>query len=202
MLKEALIVIDVQNDLCVGGTLAIMEEDSVFPAINRLIDHHRHIILTQDWHTPDHVSFASNHAGKVPYNTITMPYGEQILWPDHCVMNTNGAAFHPGLNTAPAGLILRKGCNSGIGSHSAFFESDRSTQTGLAGYLKERGMERLIFCGLATDFCVACSAIDAIFCGFQARVVLDACRAIDLEGSFDKALKKMQKNGIELTLSA
>lgn len=202
MQKEALIVVDMQNDFCPGGALGVIWEDSILPPVNRLIERHRHIILTQDWHTPDHTSFSANHAGKSPYDIISMPYGKQILWPSHCVMGTEGAAFHPELNTTTAELVLRKGYHTDIDSYSAFFENDRTTPTGLAGYLQERGMERLVFCGLTTDFCVACSALDAAQCGFQATVVLGACQAIDMEGSLNIALKEMRKNGIELLLSA
>lgn len=201
-MREALIVVDVQNDFCAGGALAVVDDDSVLPAINHLIGRYGHVILLQDWHPADHSSFASNHPGQQPYATVAMPYGEQILWPDHCIQNTQGAAFHPRLDTASAELILRKGCHRAVDSYSAFFENDRTTPTGLAGYLRERNVEQLTFCGLATDFCVAYSALDAVRQGFRARVVMDACRAIDLNGSLDTALKQMQQSGIALSLSA
>lgn len=202
MLREALIVIDVQNDFCAGGALAVTEGDSVIPVINRLIDRHRHVVLTQDWHPSAHASFASNHSGKALYDTVTMACGNQVLWPDHCVMGTHGAAFHPELNTAPARLVLRKGCNPDVDSYSAFFENDCTTQTGLAGYLKEHGVDRLALCGIATDFCVMYSALDAIRLGFQTRVASDACLAIDLDGSLDRAIGEMRCNGVELLLSS
>lgn len=199
--KEALIVVDVQNDFCAGGALAVTADDAIIAAVNRLIGRYRHVILTQDWHAPDHGSFASNHVDKVPYDTITLPYGPQILWPDHCIRGTKGADFHPLLQTSTAALVLRKGCDPAVDSYSAFFENDRQTQTGLGAYLKERGVERLTLCGLATDFCVAYSALDAVRYGFQTRVVLGACQAIDINGSLDEALRHMQSNGVELTLS-
>lgn len=202
MYDEALVVIDVQNDFCPGGTLAVADGDAVILPINKLIAKAKHVILTQDWHPVGHASFASSHANANPFSEIMMPYGHQTLWPDHCIRGTNGADFHHDLDTSTCELILRKGYDRDIDSYSAFFENDRTTPTGLAGYLKERNISKLTFCGLATDFCVAYSALDAIKCGFSASVVLSACRAIDLEGSLDTALDAMQKNGVELLLTA
>src|SRR5690554_2559485 len=182
---KALIVIDIQNDFCPGGSLAVDGGDEVVPVINRLIGEFDHVILTQDWHPADHSSFASQHPGKAPFNDIEMAYGPQRLWPDHCVQGSRGAEFHPDLNITPAELIIRKGFRRGIDSYSAFFENDHATPTGLAGYLRERGLTDLTLAGLATDFCVAYSAIDAVEQGFNARVILEGSRAIDLAGSLD-----------------
>ena len=184
---DALLVIDVQNDFCPGGGLAVADGQAVVPVINGLMPHFDEVLLTQDWHPPGHRSFASAHPGRTPFETVEMPYGEQTLWPDHCVQGTPGADFHAGLNTTPARLLIRKGFRPGIDSYSAFFENDRSTPTGLTGYLRERGLKRLFLCGLATDFCVAYSALDARAQGFEVTVLLDACRAIDLGGSLDAA---------------
>lgn len=201
-MKEALIVVDVQNDFCTGGALAVPDAEQILPPVNQLIERHRHVILTQDWHPADHISFADNHPGRRPYETISLTSGEQILWPQHCVAGTQGAGFHPALATERAGLILRKGCNPRMDSLSAFFENDRKTATGLAAYLHERGLQKLVFCGLATDFCVAFSAVDAVKCGFQAHVILTACQPIDVDGSLDRALRDMRANGVDLMLSA
>ncbi|WP_028033632.1 bifunctional nicotinamidase/pyrazinamidase [Chelativorans sp. J32] len=198
MAKEALIVIDIQNDFCPGGALAVDNGDEVVPIINRLIQQFDHVILTQDWHPAGHSSFASSHSGKAPFETIAMPYGEQTLWPDHCVQGTQGAEFHPGLEWTKAELIIRKGFRGGIDSYSAFFENDHETPTGLAGYLRERGIAKVTLAGLATDFCVAYSALDARKQGFDATVVLQACRAIDLGGSLAAMTQRMKAAAVEL----
>jgi nicotinamidase/pyrazinamidase len=195
---DALIVIDVQVDFCPGGALAVAEGDAVVPFVNALMDNFATVVLTQDWHPADHASFASSHPGAAPFQTVAMPYGAQTLWPDHCVQGTPGAAFHPGLRTDPAALILRKGMNRGIDSYSAFFENDRTTPTGLAGWLRDRGVTTLTFAGLATDYCVAWSALDAARLGFQVSVALGACRAIDLNGSLDQARAAMAAAGVRL----
>jgi nicotinamidase/pyrazinamidase len=194
--RDALIVIDVQNDFCPGGALAVPEGDAVVPLINRLSQQFRQAVLTQDWHPPGHRSFASSHPGRAPFSSLSLPYGEQTLWPDHCVQESAGAQFHPGLEVGCAQLILRKGFRAEIDSYSAFFENDRRTPTGLAGYLRERGFERLVLAGLATDYCVAYSAIDAAQLGFSVLVVLEACRAIDLGGSLATALEQMRAAGV------
>ena len=186
-----LVVVDVQNDFCPGGALEVPDGDAVVPAINRIAPRFAARVLTQDWHPPGHRSFASSHAGRAPFETAELSYGEQVLWPDHCVQGTAGAAFHPGLATDGADLVLRKGFRPEIDSYSAFYENDRRTSTGLAGYLRGRGISRLFFVGLATDFCVAWSAIDGAREGFEATVVEDACRAIDLDGSLAAAWEEM-----------
>lgn len=198
MAGEALIVIDVQNDFCPGGSLAVVGGDEILPLINEMIGGFEHVVMTQDWHPADHSSFASNHAGKQPYDTAAMPYGEQTLWPDHCVQGSGGAAFHPALKWAKAELVLRKGYHRHIDSYSAFFENDRTTPTGLAGYLRERGIGKITLVGLATDFCVAYSALDAVELGFDVTVRLDACRAIDLAGSLDRMVGKMKAAGVTI----
>lgn len=180
---DVLIAVDPQNDFCPGGALAVPCGDEIVPAINRLARRFAHVILTQDWHPVGHSSFASSHRGKKPFETIRMPYGEQMLWPDHCVQGTRGAAFCDGLAVPRAELVIRKGFHPRIDSYSALYENDRRTPTGLAGYLRERGFTRLFFAGLAFDFCVRYSAEDARRHGFEAVVVEDACRAIDLAGS-------------------
>ncbi|AMY68108.1 bifunctional nicotinamidase/pyrazinamidase [Frigidibacter mobilis] len=194
----ALIVIDVQTDFCPGGALAVAEGDAVIPAINAMMPGFGIVVLTQDWHPANHSSFAGNHPGAAPFSQIDMPYGPQVLWPSHCVQGTEGAGFHPALDTARADMILRKGFRPGIDSYSAFFENDRSTATGLEGYLRERGAQRLVLTGLATDFCVAYSALDAVRLGFAVTVRLDACRAIDLNGSLAAALGQMRAAGVTL----
>ena len=198
MATKALIVIDVQNDFCPGGALAVDQGDQVVPVINQLMGQFDHVILTQDWHTADHSSFASQHAGKAPFENIEMAYGSQTLWPDHCVQGSHGADFHPELNLMPAELIIRKGFRTEIDSYSAFFENDHVTPTGLTGYLRERGLSELTFVGLATDFCVAYSALDAVGQGFSARVLLEACRGIDLMGSMETMIGKMKAVGVDL----
>ncbi|MEO3389371.1 bifunctional nicotinamidase/pyrazinamidase [Mesorhizobium sp. CAU 1741] len=199
MTDKALIVIDVQNDFCPGGALAVDGGDEIIPVVNRLIGAFDHVILTQDWHPAGHSSFASSHQGRSPFDTITMPYGEQTLWPDHCIQGTEGAQFHPGLEWTKAELVIRKGFRPAIDSYSAFFENDHQTPTGLAGYLRERGLSDLTLIGLATDFCVAYSALDAIRSGFKATVLLEACRAIDLGGSLSAMTQEMTAEGVVLT---
>lgn len=198
MAAEALIVIDVQNDFCPGGALAVADGDRVVAPINALIARFEHVVLTQDWHPAGHSSFASTHPGKSPFETIAMPYGEQVLWPDHCIQGTRGAAFRSDLGWMKAELVIRKGFRRTIDSYSAFFENDHETPTGLAGYLRERGIDRLTFAGLATDYCVAYSALDARRSGLAATVVMDACRAIDLGGALAAMTEKMQAAGVEL----
>ena len=199
MAEEALIVIDVQNDFCPGGALAVEDGDAIVPIVNRIIQAAPHVILTQDWHPAGHSSFASRHAGKAPFETVEMEYGLQTLWPDHCVQGTKGAAFHPDLDWTRAELVVRKGFRPAIDSYSAFFENDRATPTGLGGYLKERGIRNLTLVGLATDFCVAYSALDAARLGFSVTVALEACRAIDLGGSLAVMKAEMQKAGVVLS---
>lgn len=198
MIGHALLVVDVQNDFCLGGALAVDKGDEILPVINRLIDENEHVILTQDWHPAGHSSFATSHSGKKPFDTIDMPYGKQTLWPDHCVQGTNGAEFHPGLQWTRAQLVIRKGFRIGVDSYSAFYENDRQTPTGLSGYLRDRNIGSLTITGLATDFCVAYSALDAVSHGFDVRVRLDACRGIDIGGSMNAMLDQMQKAGVEL----
>jgi len=198
MAEEALIVIDVQNDFCPGGALAVERGHEVVPIINGLIQRFDHVILTQDWHPAGHSSFASSHPGKSPFETVQMHYGEQTLWPDHCIQGTPGAMFHDELEWTKAELIIRKGFRSAIDSYSAFFENDHRTPTGLTGYLRERGISRVTLAGLATDFCVAYSALDARKQGFEATVVLQASRAIDLGGSLAAMTERMKAAGVEL----
>lgn len=195
---EALIVIDVQNDFCPGGALAVADGDAVVPAINALMGDFAVKVLTQDWHPATHASFAANHPGAAAFSTTEMPYGPQVLWPTHCVQGTEGAAFHAGLETDAADLVIRKGFRPGIDSYSAFFENDRRTPTGLEGYLRTRGVTHLTLAGLATDFCVAYSALDAARLGFAVTVPLSACRAIDLDGSLQAALDQMRAAGVTL----
>ena len=194
---DCLLIIDVQNDFCPGGALAVPEGDRVTEVINRLGERFAHRVLTQDWHPPGHLSFASSHPGRQPMETAPLPYGEQVLWPDHCVQGTPGAEFHPALEIRGAELILRKGFRRAIDSYSAFFENDRTTPTGLGAYLRERGFERLWLAGLATDFCVAFSAIDACRAGFATHVIEDACRSIDVDGSLEAAWREMRAAGVE-----
>jgi len=196
--RDALIVIDVQNDFCPGGALAVSDGDEVVAVANRLMERFGRVVLTQDWHPPDHRSFASAHPGRQPFESIDMPYGAQTLWPDHCVQGTVGADFHPALDTKRAALIVRKGYHPLIDSYSAFFENDRRTSTGLGGWLRELGVRRVFVCGLAMDYCVHYSAIDARRLGFEVVVLLDACRAIDLDGSLAAALDTMRKAGVAL----
>ena len=195
-MTTALIVIDMQTDFCPGGALAVAGGDDIVTPINALMRDFGAVVLTQDWHPADHASFASNHPGTAPFSLTQMPYGPQVLWPDHCVIDTPGADFHPGLDLSRADLVIRKGFRPGIDSYSAFFENDRATPTGLAGYLRDRGLSELTFVGLAHDFCVAWSAIDAATLGFTATVVQSATRAIDLDGSLDRARADMHAAGV------
>lgn len=197
-MPNALIIIDVQNDFCPGGALAVADGDRIIPQINAMIADYDATILTQDWHPAGHSSFASSHAGKAPFDMIDMPYGAQVLWPDHCVQGTDGAGFHADLNTDAADMIIRKGYNPGIDSYSAFFENDHKTPTGLEGYLRTRGITTLTMVGLATDFCVHFSAVDAARLGFDVTVLEGACRAIDMDGSLAAARAAMQVAGVKL----
>ncbi|WP_135504373.1 bifunctional nicotinamidase/pyrazinamidase [Roseovarius aestuariivivens] len=197
-MTHALLVIDVQNDFCPGGALAVPGGDEIVPGINALMETAEAVILTQDWHPAGHSSFASSHDGKAPLQMIDMPYGPQVLWPDHCVQGSEGAAFHPGMNTTRADLIIRKGYNPLIDSYSAFFENDHKTPTGLHGYLQTRGIDRLIMVGLATDFCVNFSAVDAAQLGYDVTLDPALCRAIDLDGSLGKAMEGMREAGVRL----
>ena len=195
---HALLVIDVQNDFCPGGALAVPDGDAIVSGINALMPGYDAVILTQDWHPAGHSSFASSHAGNAPYDLAQMPYGPQVLWPDHCIQQTSGAAFHADLRT-DADLIIRKGFRPEIDSYSAFFENDKTTPTGLEGYLRTRSIERLTLVGLATDFCVHFSAVDAAALGFAVTVRQDLCRAINLDGSLAAAVEAMTKAGVTLT---
>lgn len=197
-MTTALIVIDLQNDFCPGGALAVPEGDQIVSGINALMETFGAVILTQDWHPAGHSSFASSHPGKSPYEMIQMPYGPQILWPDHCVQGSEGAAFHAGLNTTRADLILRKGYNPAIDSYSAFFENDQTTPTGLHGYLQTRGITDLTMVGLATDFCVNYSALDAARLGYRVTLRRDLARGIDLDGSLNAAEAAMAAAGVTL----
>ncbi|MCT4684670.1 MAG: bifunctional nicotinamidase/pyrazinamidase [Roseicyclus sp.] len=197
-MTQALIVIDVQNDFCPGGALAVPEGDLIVPGINALMAEFSAVILTQDWHPAGHSSFASEHPCKEPMEMTEMPYGPQVLWPDHCIQGSIGAQFHPDLTVDRADLILRKGFNRAIDSYSAFFENDRQTPTGLEGYLKTRGITRLTMVGLATDFCVNYSAVDAAKLGFVVTVRQDLCRAIDFGGSLAAAQAGMTDAGVTL----
>ncbi len=196
--NEALIVIDVQNDFCPGGALAVTDGHQVVAPINRIMGDFQAVILTQDWHPADHASFADNHPGRTPFEMIELAYGPQVLWPAHCIQGSPGAAFHADLHTDRADLIIRKGFRAQIDSYSAFFENDQRTVTGLDGYLRSRGFDTLTMVGLATDFCVAYSAQDAARLGYKVRVVESACRAIDLDGSLAAARKAMTEAGVEL----
>ena len=180
---DGLIIIDVQNDFCPGGALAVTGGDAIIPRINMLMGEFSVRVLTQDWHPANHSSFAANHPGAAPFSVIQMSYGPQVLWPSHCIQGSPGAAFHPALQTDPADLVIRKGFRAEIDSYSAFFENDRTTPTGLDGYLRSRGVNALILVGLALDFCVAYSALDAARLGFRVTVPESTCRAIDLGGS-------------------
>ena len=195
--QDVLLVIDVQNCFTPGGSLAVKDGDAIIPIINRLAGGFQHVVLTQDWHTPGHVSFASTHPGKKPFETTSLPYGTQVLWPDHCVQGTEGAALHKDLKIPQAELVIRKGYRQQMDSYSAFYEADGKTPTGLAGYLRERGLKQVFLVGLATDFCVAWSALDARKAGFDAVVIEDACRGIDVNGSLAKAWQDMQGAGVK-----
>jgi nicotinamidase/pyrazinamidase len=195
-ISEAILVIDVQNDFCPGGALAVEGGDQIVAPINALVPEFAVRVFTQDWHPADHSSFASQHDGKEPFTLTDMPYGPQVLWPDHCIIGSDGAAFHPKLDTRPADLILRKGFRRGIDSYSAFFENDHETPTGLEGYLRTRGVQSVTLVGLATDYCVNFSAVDAAKLGFRVRVIESLCRAIDLEGSLAAAKDGMAAAGV------
>ncbi|MEC8643084.1 MAG: bifunctional nicotinamidase/pyrazinamidase [Pseudomonadota bacterium] len=195
---KALVVIDPQNDFCPGGALAVADGDSIMQPINEMMDTFDLVILTQDWHPQGHSSFASSHDGAAPFSLTEMPYGPQVLWPDHCIQGSDGAAFHPALDTVRADAVIRKGSNPAVDSYSAFFENDKATATGLAGLLRDRGCEDLTMVGLATDYCVAWSALDGVANDFRVEVRLPACRAIDLDGSLDKALGDMRDAGVTL----
>ena len=197
-MTHALIVIDVQNDFCPGGALAVSGGDEIVPGINALMAEFDAVILTQDWHPAGHSSFASSHEGAAPMSLTQMPYGPQVLWPDHCIQGSVGAHFHPDLTTDRADLIIRKGYNPAIDSYSAFFENDHATPTGLDGYLRTRGIDRLTMVGLATDFCVNYSAVDAAKLGYAVTVREDLCRAIDLDGSLAAARVGMRAVGVEV----
>ncbi|NWA25089.1 bifunctional nicotinamidase/pyrazinamidase [Pseudomonas gingeri] len=194
----ALVVIDMQNDFIPGGQLAVQGGDEIVPLINRLGARFRNVVIAQDWHPAGHVSFASSHPGHAPFDSVQLPYGPQTLWPDHCVQGSHGAQLHAELDLPHAQLIVRKGCNRDIDSYSAFVEADRRTPTGLSGYLKERGIDTVYLVGLALDYCVAWSALDARAAGFNTVLIVDACRAIDLEGSLQRALNEMEAAGVKL----
>lgn len=194
--ENVLLVVDVQNDFMPGGALAVPHGDEIVPVVNRLGAGFEHVVLTQDWHPRDHLSFAANHAGRQPFESIRLPYGEQVLWPEHCVQGTPGAALHVGLDVPHARLLIRKGYRRDVDSYSAFVEADRKTPTGLAGYLREHGVARVWCCGLATDYCVAWSALDARAAGFDVVVIDDACRAIDLYGSLARAHQELDAAGV------
>jgi nicotinamidase/pyrazinamidase len=199
---DVFLVVDAQNDFCPGGALAVPDGDAVVPVINRLAGGFAHVLLTQDWHPAGHTSFASSHPGRQPFEAIEVAYGAQTLWPDHCVQGSTGAQFHRDLEVTRAELIIRKGYDPAIDSYSAFYENDRTTATGLSGYLRTRGFERIFMAGLATDFCVAYSAIDAAREGFAVMVIEDACRAIDLDGSLAAAKAQMAEAGARLVASS
>jgi nicotinamidase/pyrazinamidase len=194
--RDVLLVVDIQNDFCPGGSLSVPRGDEVVPLINRLARDFAHVVLTQDWHPRGHLSFASSHLGKKPYQTIEAPYGTQVLWPDHCVQGTKGAALRDDLQIPHAELVLRKGYHRAIDSYSAFYENDRRTRTGLAGYLRERGFARVFLAGLAFDFCVRYSAEDAQRENFEAVVIEDACRGIDVDGSMEATRALFRTLGI------
>lgn len=199
--QDVLLVVDIQNDFCPGGALPVKNGNEVIDPIHRIASRFEHIILTQDWHPPNHFSFAVNHPGKRPYDSIRLDYGLQTLWPAHCVQDTFGAAFHRALHLPKAELILRKGFHADIDSYSAFFENDRVTPTGLASYLRERGLQRVFLAGLAFDYCVAYSALDARRLNLPAVVIRDACRAIDLNGSADRMEARFERAGVDVIQS-
>jgi nicotinamidase/pyrazinamidase len=200
--RTVLLVVDVQNDFCTGGSLAVAGGEDVVPVINALAKRFSHVVLTQDWHPPGHSSFASSHPGKRPFERVAMPYGSQVLWPDHCVQGTRGADFHPQLDLPHAQAVIRKGFHAHVDSYSGMLEADRTTPTGLCAYLKERGIRRLVILGLATDFCVNWTAQDAARAGFETCVVPEACRAIDLDGSLVRAREEMAAAGVGVLASA
>ncbi len=194
--NAVLIVVDVQNGFTPGGNLAVADADIIIPTINQLADCFKNVVLTQDWHPDNHISFAANHLDKQPFETIELDYGQQVLWPKHCVQDTQDAEFHPDLNIPTAQLIIRKGFHAHIDSYSAFMEADHTTMTGLTSYLKERGIDTVYVVGIATDFCVAWTALDAVKQGFKTLVVEDACKGIDLNGSLEHAWQTMQQQGV------
>jgi nicotinamidase/pyrazinamidase len=200
--QDVLLVVDVQNGFCRGGSLAVPGADETVPLINLIAKRFQHVVLTQDWHPADHRSFASAYPGRKPLETVELAYGPQVLWPDHCIQGSPGAEFHRDLDIPHAALILRKGCDPDIDSYSAFFENDRTTPTGLLGYLRERGFERVFLAGLALDFCVRYSAEDARRSGFRAVVLEDACRAIDVNGSLEEARQSFAALGIACVTSS
>lgn len=199
MVNEVLLIIDVQNDFCPGGNLAVNGGDEIVPLINQLAHEHKHVVLTQDWHPEGHSSFASQHKGHAAFTQIDMPYGKQTLWPDHCIIGSHGTAFHPALDVSHAELIIRKGFRKTIDSYSAFFENDHKTPTGLGGYLKERGFNKVTCVGLAFDYCVRYSAEDAKTLGFDVTVIEAATRAIDLGGTAQATRHSFKERGIRLT---
>jgi nicotinamidase/pyrazinamidase len=200
--QDLFLVVDVQNDFCPGGALAVRNGDAVIPVIHRIAPRFENIVLTQDWHSPQHFSFASAHPGKHPFEQIELSYGPQTLWPDHCIQGTPGAQFHPALQLIRAELVLRKGFRPAIDSYSAFFENDRATSTGLGGYLRERGFKRVFIAGLAYDYCVGYSALDARRLGFEVVIVRDACRAIDRNGSVAEMEKQFLTAQVSVITSA
>ena len=197
-MTEALLVIDVQNDFCPDGVLAVAGGDTIVQPINALMDKFNIVVLTQDWHPTDHKSFASSHENKSPFDTVEMSYGDQVLWPDHCIQGSMGARFHPDLNHKRADVIIRKGSNPAVDSYSAFYENDKVTPTGLDGYLKDREVNKITLVGLATDYCVAFSALDAAKLRYSVTVRLDMARGIDSDGSLNTAIDKMLKAGVNL----
>ena len=199
--QDCLIIIDIQNDFCPGGALEVPMGDKIVPLVNRLMGHFANRILTQDWHPCDHISFASNHPDSEPFSTITVSYGDQILWPDHCMQKTHGAAFHPDLDTNKCELILRKGFHRAIDSYAAFFENDKPTDTGLTGYLRARDLKNLYLAGLALDYCVLYSALDACKAGFEVYVIEDACCAINIDNSLAHARKQLNKANVNIIQS-
>ena len=196
--SDCLLIIDVQNDFCAGGSLSVPDAESILPFINQLGPQFHTVVLTQDWHPADHSSFASSHTGKQPFDTINLSYGEQTLWPDHCIQGSIGSGFHPDLQTNSSQLIIRKGFRSAIDSYSAFYENDHTTATGLSGYLRERAVKRVVCVGLALDYCVRFSAVDARREGFEAIVLEDGCRGINIDGSNEAARKLMREAGVNL----
>ncbi len=198
---DLLLVVDIQNDFLPGGALAVPRGDEIVPLVNRLAARFDNVVLTQDWHPMGHISFASSHAGKLPFSTVELPYGTQVLWPDHCVQGTRGAAFADALAVPQAQAVIRKGWHAHTDSYSAFLEADRRTPTGLAGLLRERGIATVYLCGLALDFCVAWSALDARSAGFEVIVIEDACRAIDTNSSLDNALRAFDSAAVRRILS-
>jgi nicotinamidase/pyrazinamidase len=199
---SVLLVVDVQYDFLPGGALAVPRGDEIVPLVNRLARRFVNVALTQDWHPANHLSFASQHPGRRPFETVRLGHGDQVLWPDHCVQGTRGAALHADLDVPHAQLVIRKGYRRDVDSYSAFREADRNTTTGLAGYLRERGLRRVYVCGLATDFCVGWTALDACAAGFETAVIEDVCRAIDTQGSLSAAWEAMKRDGVGRIMSA